>query len=299
MRKPCCLRGFRRQGPGLDHRAGAQGDHRRDEHQHGEDHALADPLRGQGLRHRPLRRRGAHARADREPADPELLAEPGLQAHIAEKFAATSIRATSSSTTTSSRSATRTTTSRPSSRSSSRTSWSRGRRQGPPGGHRRRVRGGYNPNATEVWQEALRIPAVKVYERGELRKDVWDLIFANIRLDIVQEDMRAEIGSCTVGERRLVALIEKYGLERFEAHKSYLFDATRKMMEAEIRSIPNGVYPARRRSTSTARTPARSTRSASRSPSRTSTSSSTTRTPTRRRTGSSTGPTPRARRRPS
>ncbi len=104
------------------------------------------------------------------------------------------------------------------------------------------VRGGYNPNATEVWQEALRIPAVKVVERGELRKDVWDLIFANIRLPIVQEDMRAEIGSCTVGERRLVAMIEKYGLERFEAHKQVLFDSTRKMMEAEIRGIPNGVY---------------------------------------------------------
>jgi len=104
------------------------------------------------------------------------------------------------------------------------------------------VRGGYNPNATEVWQEALRIPAVKVVERGELRRDVWDLIFANIRLDIVQEDMRAEIGACTVGERRLVQLIEKYGVERFEAHKEYLFDATRKMMQAEIRSIPNGVY---------------------------------------------------------
>jgi N-methylhydantoinase B len=104
------------------------------------------------------------------------------------------------------------------------------------------VRGGYNPAATEVWQEALRIPAVKVYERGKLRKDVWDLIFANIRLNIVQEDMRAEIGSCTVGERRLRALIEKHGLESFEEHKQVLFESTRKMMEAEIRSIPNGTY---------------------------------------------------------
>ncbi len=107
------------------------------------------------------------------------------------------------------------------------------------------VRGGYNPNATEVWQEALRIPAVKVYERGKLRRDVWDLIFANIRLPIVQEDMRAEIGSCTVGERRLLKLFEKYGLERFEAHKEYLFESTRRMMEAEIRSIPDGVYRGR------------------------------------------------------
>jgi len=104
------------------------------------------------------------------------------------------------------------------------------------------VRGGYNPNATEVWQEALRIPAVKVYERGELRRDVWDLIFANIRLPIVAEDMRAEIGSCVVGERRLLALLEKLGLERYRAHKQHLIAATRKMMEAEIRAIPDGVY---------------------------------------------------------
>ncbi len=104
------------------------------------------------------------------------------------------------------------------------------------------VRGGYNPGATEVWQEALRIPAVKVYERGKLRRDVWDLIFANIRLPIVQEDMRAEIGSCTVGERRLLALIDKYGLEGFEAHKEALFESARKMMESEIRAIPDGTY---------------------------------------------------------
>ena len=104
------------------------------------------------------------------------------------------------------------------------------------------VRGGYNPNATEVWQEALRIPPVKVYEKGWLRKDVWNLIFANIRLDIVEEDMRAEIGACVVGERRFQKLVEKYGLETFDAHKAHIFASTRKMMEAEIERIPNGTY---------------------------------------------------------
>jgi N-methylhydantoinase B len=104
------------------------------------------------------------------------------------------------------------------------------------------VAGGYNPNATEVWQEALRIPPVKVVEKGKLRKDVWDLIFANIRFDIVQHDMKAEMGACTVGERRMLELLAKYGLESYEAHKLALFDATRKMMEAEILKIPNGRY---------------------------------------------------------
>ncbi len=104
------------------------------------------------------------------------------------------------------------------------------------------VRGGYNPNAKEVWQEALRIPPVKVYEKGELRKDVWRLIFANIRLEIVEHDMRAQMGACTVGERRLLSVIDKYGLESYDAHKRFLFDASRKMVEAEIAKIPNGTY---------------------------------------------------------
>jgi len=104
------------------------------------------------------------------------------------------------------------------------------------------VAGGYNPNATEVWQEGLRIPPVKVIEKGKLRKDVWELIFANVRFDIVRHDMQAEIGACTIGERRMVALLEKYGVAHFDAHKLALFEATRRMMEAEIGKIPTGRY---------------------------------------------------------
>jgi N-methylhydantoinase B len=104
------------------------------------------------------------------------------------------------------------------------------------------VAGGYNPDATEVWQEALRIPPVKVFEKGKLRRDVWDLIFANIRYDIVPADLTAQIGSCTLAERRMLELIGKYGLAVYEAHKDYLYRSTEKMMQAEIRSIPNGVY---------------------------------------------------------
>jgi len=104
------------------------------------------------------------------------------------------------------------------------------------------VRGGYNPNATEVWQEALRIPAVKIYEKGKLRKDVWNLIFANIRLKIVEEDIKAQIGACTLGERRLQALVGKYGRDRFEAHKQELFNSTEIMMRKEIQAIPAGIY---------------------------------------------------------
>jgi N-methylhydantoinase B len=104
------------------------------------------------------------------------------------------------------------------------------------------VRGGYNPEAREVWQEALRIPAVKIYERGKLRRDVWNLIFANIRLKIVEEDIRAQVGGCTVGERGFKALIERFGEKHLSALLEQLFDSTEKMVRKEIAAIPNGTY---------------------------------------------------------
>ena len=104
------------------------------------------------------------------------------------------------------------------------------------------VRGGYNPEAREVWQEALRIPAVKVVDRGTLRRDVWNLIFSNIRLKIVEEDIRAQIGGCTVGERGYMALIERFGDKNLEALLEHLFDSTEKMVRKEIEAIPDGTY---------------------------------------------------------
>lgn len=104
------------------------------------------------------------------------------------------------------------------------------------------VQGGYNPEAREVWQEALRIPAVKIYERGKLRRDVWNLIFANIRLKIVEEDIKAQVGGCTVGERGYLALVERFGRARLEALLAQLFDSTESMVRKEIKAIPDGTY---------------------------------------------------------
>jgi N-methylhydantoinase B len=105
------------------------------------------------------------------------------------------------------------------------------------------VRGGVNPAATEVYQEALRIPPVKLWDRGVLRKDVWELIFANIRLrDMVEADARAQLGTCTVGERRLKELIAREGADRFRTDVERLYDVTERMVRAEIARIPDGTY---------------------------------------------------------
>ncbi|MDE0060319.1 MAG: hydantoinase B/oxoprolinase family protein, partial [Defluviicoccus sp.] len=104
------------------------------------------------------------------------------------------------------------------------------------------VAGGYNPDAREVWQEALRIPPLKVIERGKRREDVWRMVFANIRYSIVEEDIKAQIGGTAVGERGMLELIGRYGPEAFRAHKEALFAATERMVAREIEAIPDGTY---------------------------------------------------------
>jgi len=104
------------------------------------------------------------------------------------------------------------------------------------------VAGGYNPEAREVWQEAFRIPAVKVFEKGKLRRDVWNLIFANIRYPIVEEDIKAQIGGCALGERLIHSLLDRYGKDQLEKHIELLVDSTERMVRSEIERIPDGTY---------------------------------------------------------
>lgn len=102
--------------------------------------------------------------------------------------------------------------------------------------------GGYNPEAREVWQEALRIPPLKVHERGKLRRDVWRFVFANIRYPIVEEDIKAQIGATRIGERALHELFERFDEPTFDACLDYLFTAAEGMVRREIAAIPDGEY---------------------------------------------------------
>ena len=104
------------------------------------------------------------------------------------------------------------------------------------------VPGSYNPYATDLWQEGLRIPPLKIIEKGKKRNDVWDLVFGNVRLPIVADDITAMIGGCTVGERELVKLIEKYSVATLYEAIDEIFLATEKIAKKIISEIPNGTY---------------------------------------------------------
>jgi len=104
------------------------------------------------------------------------------------------------------------------------------------------VAGGYNPTATDVWSEGIRITPIKVYEKGKLRKDIWDFVFANIRFPFVADDIRAEIGGTAVGERGVLDLIERYGLDTYQSHIGAMYQATEKALRKQIETMPDGVY---------------------------------------------------------
>lgn len=102
--------------------------------------------------------------------------------------------------------------------------------------------GGYNPNTTEVWQEALRLPPLKVEAGGVLRRDVWDMIAANIRLPMVMEDFRAMIGACSVGRRRVLDVYNRYGRDLVDRHIGYIIDSSEREVRAELETWPDGTY---------------------------------------------------------
>jgi N-methylhydantoinase A/oxoprolinase/acetone carboxylase beta subunit/N-methylhydantoinase B/oxoprolinase/acetone carboxylase alpha subunit len=103
--------------------------------------------------------------------------------------------------------------------------------------------GSFASTATEVFQEGLRLPPVKLMSRGEYCKDVWRIILANHRTpNATWGDFHAMMGSLTTAERRLQALVARYGLESFERICDALIDHAEKWMRSEIRKIPNGVY---------------------------------------------------------
>ncbi|KRF26060.1 hydantoinase B/oxoprolinase family protein [Phycicoccus sp. Soil803] len=100
-----------------------------------------------------------------------------------------------------------------------------------------------NPHATEIWQEGFRFAPLKLYEKGQLRREVWSLMLSNTRMPQMMEgDFGAMIGGCTVGETRLRELVEKYGVETVRDSVEGLLDYTERRFRDIVREWPDGIY---------------------------------------------------------
>lgn len=106
--------------------------------------------------------------------------------------------------------------------------------------------GGYNSDARDVWQEGFRLAPIKLFERGEMRRDYLDLLRANNRQpDIMEGDLNAMLGACRVAERRVRELVEKYGFEQVWDGVQYILDYSERRLRAEIAKWPDGDYSGR------------------------------------------------------
>jgi N-methylhydantoinase B len=105
------------------------------------------------------------------------------------------------------------------------------------------VPGGFSAHATEVEQEGLRLPPVKLFKRGALDREILAIIQSNIRVaDQRIGDIKAQAAALLVGETRLKDMLDRYGAATLTAAIAGIRARAAERMRAEIRRIPDGVY---------------------------------------------------------
>ncbi|WP_439406588.1 hydantoinase B/oxoprolinase family protein [Bradyrhizobium sp. DASA03076] len=103
--------------------------------------------------------------------------------------------------------------------------------------------GSYNPSATEIWQEGIRIPPIRLYEKGKLRFDLQRMIATNIRhpADFIG-DLNAMVGSVRSGERRLQKLLREYGTDIVGAALDDILNGSEAQARACVEAWKDGVF---------------------------------------------------------
>ena len=106
-----------------------------------------------------------------------------------------------------------------------------------------RVPGSNASDSTEIYQEGIRFPILKLYDRGVANKAVFDILATNVRVpEMVLGDFRATIAACHYGEREFLKLATRYGEADFPDYLSAYLDYTERLTREEIRGLPNGTY---------------------------------------------------------
>ncbi|HEX5611401.1 MAG TPA: hydantoinase B/oxoprolinase family protein, partial [Burkholderiales bacterium] len=105
------------------------------------------------------------------------------------------------------------------------------------------VPGGFSANATEVEQEGLRLPPIKLYKKGVMDEEILSIILSNIRISGQRiGDIKAQGAALAIGEKRLTALLDRYGADTVEAAIAELRKRAAQQMRAKIAKIPPGTY---------------------------------------------------------
>ena len=96
---------------------------------------------------------------------------------------------------------------------------------------------------SEIFQEGLRIPVIKLFREGELQQDILDLLLLNVRVPEERRgDHYAQIAACRLGQRRLLEVVETYSLERVKTAFDAIMTLTEQRFRRAIEEIPDGRY---------------------------------------------------------
>ena len=105
------------------------------------------------------------------------------------------------------------------------------------------VPGGFSANATEVEQEGLRLPPVKLFKQGQLDQEILAIIQSNIRVaDQRIGDIKAQAAALAIGEKRLAEMLDRYGADLVDDAIAELKARASQQMRACIATIPDGTY---------------------------------------------------------
>ena len=105
------------------------------------------------------------------------------------------------------------------------------------------VPGGYNPEATECFQEGVLIPPVKLFRKGVIQQDVVDILQANTRLPRSNwGDLNGQLNALDLGERRFQLLIDEYGDDVVTSALDAASARAEALMRESILALPDGTY---------------------------------------------------------
>lgn len=97
---------------------------------------------------------------------------------------------------------------------------------------------------SEVHQEGIRIPPNKILMEGEVNQQILDVFLANVRAPEQNwGDMKAQIAACNTGERKVLEMIERFGIDTFREGVGDLLDYAEAQARAIVRTLPDGKYP--------------------------------------------------------
>jgi N-methylhydantoinase B len=103
----------------------------------------------------------------------------------------------------------------------------------------------YPTDAANIYEEGLRIPPLKLYQRGKLKPEILEIIKWNSRApEQVWGDIQAQIAGCHFGEKQVTELLEKYGVATIDACIQEMYDHSERITRLAIEKIPDGTWTA-------------------------------------------------------